>query len=88
MKSIEKIRKRLKLSGDGWDKDHYIFMCGDGFHSSFWKTVIESPQWQLWKKVMEKGEVPERDMPEVEECGWISPEHFQDFLKFVKSKSK
>jgi hypothetical protein len=24
------------------------------------------------------------DMPEVEELGIISPEHFQEFLKFIK----
>jgi len=67
--------------------------CPDG-HSSFWKTVIESPQWQLWRKeqdirmgMLGKGELPEGvmcyDMAEVEEGGIISQKHFQDFIKFI-----
>ena len=55
--------------------------CKDG-HNSFWKTVIESPQWKLWQ--IEQSRNPTRDMPEVEELGQISPEHFQEFLKFIK----
>ena len=62
-------------------------------HPTFYRTVIESPQWKLWE-----GEQAGRlhlltmehknpdggiyDMPEVMECGWISKQHFQDFLKF------
>ena len=81
------MKKNTKLDYKGWDKDHYVFRCSDGYHPSFWKTVIESPQWKLWKEAMTKGKVPERDMPEVEECGWFSPEHFQDFLKFSSQLS-
>ena len=55
--------------------------CKDG-HSSFWKIVIESPQWKEWQKEQRKN--PTRDMPEVEELGNISPGHFQEFLKFGK----
>ena len=69
--------------------DRYLQTCEgcEGGHSSFWKTVIESPQWTLWRK--EQYRHPSRDMSEVEECGIISPEHFQEFLDFVlKKKSK
>ena len=66
--------------------------CLEG-HSSFWKTVIESPQWKLWQKEQRKrfGEftkgnrnVKAYDMLEVEECGFISQDHFQNFLKFIR----
>lgn len=55
--------------------------CKDG-HPSFWKTVIESPQWKKWQEEQMKN--PTYDISEVEECGIISPKHFQDFLKFIK----
>ena len=54
--------------------------CKEG-HPSFWKTVTESPQWKLWQKEQMKN--PSRDMAEVEGLGCISPEHFQEFLKFI-----
>lgn len=58
--------------------------CKNG-HPSFWKTVIESPQWKEWQKEQRKN--PTRDMPEVEEMGTISPEHFQEFLQFCKKNN-
>ena len=60
-------------------------------HPTFYRTVIESPQWKLWEQEQAKrlrfinAGGPIRgiyDMPEVVECGWISQEHFQEFLKF------
>lgn len=68
--------------------------CGDG-HPSFWKTVIESPQWKKWSKEINRrmkiGKIVNNkfnksvyDMSEVEELGIISPGHFQEFLKFCK----
>ena len=32
-----------------WDKNHWTFKCSDGAHDSFWKTVVESPQWKAWE---------------------------------------
>lgn len=77
------------------EKARYSIPCSDGSHSSFWKVVVESKEWELWEK-----EVSRRmnrhnknhskiykgvwDVDECRECGWISPEHFRDFLKFVK----
>jgi len=64
---------------------------------TFYRTVIESPQWKAWEieqakrlhsiliNADEGGPIKGiYDMPEVVECGWISQEHFQDFLKFCK----
>lgn len=64
--------------------------CKDG-HPTYWKTVVESPQWLAWEK-----EVARRmhkqinrdkmfgvfDIDECRECNIISPEHFQEFMKF------
>ena len=67
--------------------------CEDG-HPSFWKTVLESPQWKKWQSEQlergKKGKIKDGkwsgkniyDMPEVEELGIISQKHFQDFMKF------
>lgn len=71
-----------------WTKDHYKYKCSDGFHNSFWATVIESPQWDLWEKEVYRRFHTESkegvwDVDECRECNWISPEHFQDFLKFL-----
>lgn len=68
--------------------------CPEG-HSSFWKTVLESRQWQLWSieqnrrmHLLADRELPKElmvyDMPEVECGGIISQRHFQDFMKFIK----
>ena len=55
---------------------------GCGHHNSFWATVIESPQWKLWRKHAWEDNML-YDFPEVEELGVISPEHFQAFIKFT-----
>ena len=82
-----------------WDAPHYEYSCSDGKHSSFWKTVVESPQWTLWMKEQQKrfrllreDKLPKKqgayDIDEVTECGWISQEHFQDFLRFCAKVGK
>lgn len=50
--------------------------CQKG-HDTFWKSVIESPQWVEWEKA-----TAEWDTAECAGCGHISAEHFQAFLKF------
>ena len=64
--------------------DRYCHACPGckGGHPSFWKTVIESPQWAKWKEYAWKKKLL-YDFPEVEELGCISPGHFQQFLKFT-----
>jgi len=68
-----------------WDGQCWRYPCSDGWHDSFWKTVIESPQWKAWQK--EQSRNMTYDMPEVEELGYISQGHFQDFMKFVKENN-
>jgi hypothetical protein len=58
--------------------------CKDG-HPSFWKTVVESPQWELWEKEQVKN--PTRDIDESRECGWMGPGHFQEFLAFISKEN-
>ena len=60
--------------------------CKDG-HNSFWKTIVESPQWKKWEKENSRrmhlnpiGKCFDAD--ECRECGWISAGHFQEFMKF------
>jgi hypothetical protein len=55
--------------------------CPKG-HSSFHKTIIESPQWKKWRKYAWEDKML-YDFPECEELGIIGEEHFQDFIKFV-----
>lgn len=58
--------------------------CPNG-HPSFWKTVIESPQWKEWARRPSTN--ANFDIAEVEECGWISQAHFQEFIHWtIKSK--
>ena len=62
---------------------------------SFWKTIVTSPQWRIWQTeqrrrfdLLNKYQSCNNgvyDMAEVEESG-ISAEHFQEFLKFIKSR--
>lgn len=62
----------------------YEIPCSDGNHSSFWKSVVESKQWRAWREpACKRG----WDWDECSECGWISAEHFQAFLKFTIKES-
>ncbi len=52
--------------------------CPEG-HPSFYKTIVESKEWQAWEKVAnEQG----FDYDESRECGYFSTKHWQAFLKF------
>lgn len=65
----------------GWDERHWVYRCSDGPHNSFWKTVVTSRQWEKWStKARRHG----FDVDECRECGYLSPKHFQAFLKFVR----
>jgi len=59
--------------------------CPKG-HSSFWRTIIKSQEWQAWKKYAEPKLL--YDFSEVEELGILGQKHFQDFLKFTIKESK
>ncbi len=63
-----------------WDCGREEKKCGCPY-DSFWKTVIESPQWIAWSSHFDG--YHNWDVSECEACGWISKNHFQAFLKFV-----
>jgi hypothetical protein len=72
------------------EKARYNIPCGYHFHESFWKTVVESDEWRAWceevrkrwKKIKDKDCLPIFDIDECQECGWISPDHWREFMKF------
>ena len=49
----------------------------EGGHDTFWKSVVESPQWEAWEKSNDHW-----DVDECRECGHISQDHFQAFMAF------
>ena len=50
----------------------------EGGHDTFWKSVVESPQWKAWE-----ASGPEWDVDECRACGHISQAHFQAFMGFI-----
>ena len=74
-----------------WDMDNeYARGCNDGAYEqrelsenpSFYRTIMDSPQWQAWVKYNE--ETPQYDVHESMECGWLSQNHWQAFIKWAK----
>lgn len=75
----------------------YTIPCSDAEHNTFWKSVVESPQWKAWEKESkrrfaatkyEDGKPVEPyelffDVDECREVGWISDEHIAEFFKFI-----
>ena len=51
--------------------------CPEG-HASFWKTIIESPEWKMWQKV------GHYDFAECECLGVMGKRHWEDFVKFIE----
>lgn len=49
---------------------------------SFYRTIMDSPQWQAWVKHNE--ETPQYDVHESMELNWFSQNHWQAFIKWVK----
>ena len=87
-KAIPPNDETLEKINECWSKGYcwrnWCNGCKD-WHDSFWKTVIESPQWHAWADLgMDAG----FDTPECEACGHISQKHFQAFLKFVKKENR
>ena len=65
----------------------------EGGHNSFWKTIVESDEWKEWKKEQAKRFHTEEkegcfDIDECTECGWISKEHWKEFIKFIINSNK
>lgn len=61
----------LEMADNLTDKNKY---------PTFYETIVKSPQWQNWQYVAVNFGF---DAAESTECGWLSPEHFQAFLKWV-----
>lgn len=61
-------------------------------YPSFWKTIVESKEWKLWyKEQMRRFADDARtegvfDIDESQECGWMSPGHWEEFVKFIKGR--
>lgn len=53
-------------------------------HDTFWKTVVQSPQWKEWYEHASKNTL--YDVDESQELGIISAKHFQDFMHFNLNK--
>jgi len=51
-------------------------------HTTFYRTVLDSPQWQSWVRHNELE--PHFDVHEAMETGWLSQGHFQAFLAYCK----
>lgn len=69
----------------GWDGEHFEYVCRDGTHPSFWKTVIQSDEWKAWEK---EGYKLGWDVDESRECNWFSAGHFAAFLKFTVERAR
>ena len=50
---------------------------------NFCITIVQSPQWIAWDKI---SHLRGWDSSESSETGWLSKEHLQAFLKFVKNE--
>jgi hypothetical protein len=53
-------------------------------HPSYYRTVVDTEEWQLWGKVAHEFGF---DWHESVECGWLSPKHFTAFLKWHKDSN-
>ena len=75
--------KKGWMGHPGDEKSHWEYQCGGCKkpHNSFWKTIVLSDEWQQWEDSH-----PKFDVDECREAGWISPEHWKAFVKFLREK--
>jgi len=84
---LESDREQFKLQRDDalvkWHAHQKNVPCSGckGGHDTYWKSIIESPQWQAWEKI---GYKQGWDVDECAACGHISQRHFQAFMEFAK----
>ena len=50
---------------------------------TYYDTVVGSPEWQEWENV---AHMHGFDWHESVETGWLSPQHFQAFLGWVRER--
>jgi len=48
---------------------------------TFYRTVVNSEEWQEWEKIAYKKGF---DWSESTECGWLSDKHFSAFIRWIK----
>lgn len=53
-------------------------------YPTFYETVVHSPQWQAWTKV---AHTYGYDWHESTECGWLSENHFDSFIRWVTEEA-
>jgi hypothetical protein len=81
-------------------KFHHEQQYGTKEYPSFWKTIVESKEGKLWYKEMMKRFSKMADAPigkatkdcfdidESYECGWMSPAHWKEFVRFICKYNK
>jgi len=47
-------------------------------------ALLKSPEWQAWYKHASKNML--WDVDETQECGWMSDNHFREFMTFTCRK--
>jgi hypothetical protein len=52
---------------------------------TFYKTIVRSKHWQEWVKYQEQK--IKFDVHESMEMDWLSPEHFEAFIKYIQDKA-
>jgi hypothetical protein len=78
---MKTIKETIEKYWGNFLKEYWFQKCSCGGHSSFWRTVILSPEWKAWKK---HNKNMNWDFDECEELGIMSQEHWEEFIKFIK----
>ena len=88
---LDKLDSILKETEEKVEKDRWCSDCAgcpEG-HSSFWKTIVESEEWQKWEKEQNRlfsSREMEKcfDYDESRETGWLGKEHWRSFVEFIR----
>ena len=79
------------MTNNGWDENHWEYRFEHGeIHPSFWKTIVISDEWKAWeeeqiKRIHTDSHEGCFDIDESRECNAFSPEHWKEFVKFLKN---
>jgi len=78
-----RIKQIIENNWEEFLRAYYWQECGGcpNGHNSFWKTIIESEEWEKWKDYNKN---TNWDFAENEELGILSLEHWKAFVKFIK----
>ena len=67
----------------GNPNSHWQYHCSDGIHDSIWKVLVTSKHWEEWYEHAEENMF--YDVDETQELGMMSPQHFEDFINYIKT---